>query len=201
MKEIWKDIENFDNYMISNFGNVKSKARHDSSGKRYLKEKYLKPGKLRHNHLIVILKGNDGLNHTMRVHRIVAMAFLDNPNNYPIINHKDENPSNNHVDNLEWCTYKYNTNYGTAIERRSLSKEKPIEQLTLDDKIIKVWRSAKEIDDKLGLHTVIYLDVVNITENKLMALNGGMHNTSIFYFPISITRVSVTLISGLLLTT
>lgn len=150
MKEIWKDIENFDNYMISNFGNVKSKARYDSSGKRYLKEKYLKPGKLRHNHLIVILKGNDSLNHTMRVHRIVAMAFLDNPNNYPIINHKDENPSNNHVDNLEWCTYKYNTNYGTAIERRSLSKEKPIEQLTLDDKIIKVWRSAKEIDDKLG---------------------------------------------------
>lgn len=71
----------------------------------------------------MILKGNDGLNHTMRVHRIVAMAFLDNPNNYPIINHKDENPSNNHVDNLEWCTYKYNTNYGTAIERRSLSKE------------------------------------------------------------------------------
>ena len=93
MKEIWKDIENFDNYMISNFGNVKSKARYDSSGKRYLKEKYLKPGKLRHNHLMVILKGNDGLNHTMRVHRIVAMAFLNNPNNYPVINHKDENPS------------------------------------------------------------------------------------------------------------
>lgn len=52
------------------------------------------------------------------VHRLVALAFIPNSNNYPDINHKDENPANNCVENLEWCTEKYNMNYGTAIERR-----------------------------------------------------------------------------------
>ena len=54
-----------------------------------------------------------------QIHRLVAIAFLPNENNYPFVNHKDENPSNNRVDNLEWCTPKYNVNYGTARERLS----------------------------------------------------------------------------------
>lgn len=152
MKEIWKNIENFDNYMISSFGNVKSKARYDSINKRYLKEKYLKPGKSFRGYLLVSLKGNDGVYHTTRVHRLVAMAFLDNPNKLPIVNHKDESYINNHVDNLEWCTYKYNTNYGTAVARRSASREKQIKQISLDGNLIKVWRSAKEINDVLGMY-------------------------------------------------
>lgn len=88
----------------------------------------------------------------MRVHRLVATAFLDNPEKLPIVNHKDETYINNHVDNLEWCTYKYNTNYGTAIARRSASKEKPIKQISLDGVLIKIWRSAKEINDVLGIY-------------------------------------------------
>ena len=56
------------------------------------------------------------------VHRIVAKAFFENPNNYPIINHKDENPQNNCITNLEWCTYKYNCNYGTARQRQKESR-------------------------------------------------------------------------------
>jgi hypothetical protein len=152
MKEIWKNIENFDNYMISNFGNVKSKARYDSTNKRYLKEKYLKPGKSSRGYLLVSLKGNDNAYHTMRVHRLVATAFLDNPEKLPIVNHKNETYINNHVDNLEWCTHKYNTNYGTAIARRSASKEKPIKQISLDGVLIKIWRSAKEINDVLGIY-------------------------------------------------
>lgn len=51
------------------------------------------------------------------VHRIVAQLFLDNPNNYPIVNHKDENPLNNRCDNLEWCTFSYNNSYGTKGSR------------------------------------------------------------------------------------
>lgn len=58
------------------------------------------------------------------IHRLVAEAFIPNPNNYPCINHKDENPSNNNIDNLEWCTYKYNANYGTGVERQKLSRRK-----------------------------------------------------------------------------
>ena len=52
------------------------------------------------------------------VHRLVAKAFIPNPHNFPVINHKDENPANNCVWNLEWCTHKYNLNYGTAVQRR-----------------------------------------------------------------------------------
>lgn len=55
------------------------------------------------------------------IHRLVAAAFIPNPENLPCVNHKDENPSNNHVENLEWCTQKYNMNYGICVERRKRS--------------------------------------------------------------------------------
>ena len=62
------------------------------------------------------------------VHRLVAQCFLPNPDNLPCVNHKDENPSNNNVDNLEWCTNEYNLNYGTCRQRASISHSKPIVQ-------------------------------------------------------------------------
>lgn len=61
----------------------------------------------------------DGKYHHKLVHRIVAEAFIPNPEGHPIINHIDENPANNKAANLEWCSYKYNTNYGGAQERRT----------------------------------------------------------------------------------
>jgi len=60
---------------------------------------------------------------TALVHRIVASAFIPNPDNLPQINHIDENPQNNNVCNLEWCTSKYNSNYGTAIQRRIMHQD------------------------------------------------------------------------------
>lgn len=60
----------------------------------------------------------NGKNQKEYVHRLVAEAFIPNPDNLPCVNHKDETPWNNCVDNLEWCTYEYNSNYGTCIERR-----------------------------------------------------------------------------------
>ena len=60
---------------------------------------------------------------TCQVHRLVASLFIPNPNNYPVINHKDENPSNNRAENLEWCTQSYNLSYGNKSRKELLTKE------------------------------------------------------------------------------
>ena len=126
MCEIWKDIAGFENsYMVSNLGNIKSKERSvivndNPVYERHLKEKILKP-ELTRGYYTVGLHKDGKLIKLAYVHRLVAEAFLPNPNNLPQINHKDENPKNNCVDNLEWCTCNYNNNYGTKLIRQSLN--------------------------------------------------------------------------------
>jgi hypothetical protein len=80
--------------------------------------KILKPGKDKYGYSHVALC-KDGKTSRFQVHRLVATMFIPNPNNKPVVNHKDENPSNNSADNLEWVTQKENLNYGTAQQRRS----------------------------------------------------------------------------------
>lgn len=105
--EIWKDIDGYNgDYQISNFGRVKS-----------LKHKTPKIMRLKTNNkgykwVALISNGKQG---NFLVHRLVASHFLPNENNFPIINHIDENPANNNVDNLEWCTYSYNTKKSTKF--------------------------------------------------------------------------------------
>lgn len=113
MKEIFKNIEGFEGYQISNLGNVKS-LNYNRTGK----EQILKPTKDKDGYLYVSLC-KQGKRKCYKIHRLVAQAFLDNPNNYPIINHRDENPLNNNVTNLEFCTPKYNCNYGSRNEKLS----------------------------------------------------------------------------------
>lgn len=114
MKEIWKDIQGFEGaYMVSNFGRVKSMARTRKSRGGCLcpvPEKILSQSTDKDGYKDVALSKNHKL-YFFRVHRLVAMAFIPNPNNYPLINHKDENPANNNVQNLEWCNQSYNTSY------------------------------------------------------------------------------------------
>lgn len=81
------------------------------------------------------------------IHTLVGKTFLPNPMKYPIINHKDENPSNNNVSNLEWCTHKYNVNYGTANNRRSKSLEKKIYQIDKTGTIVAVWDSLTQASE------------------------------------------------------
>lgn len=76
-----------------------------------------KPVKLKNGYYRIGTRIN-GKPSVFLVHRLIALTFIDNPNNYPWINHKDEDRSNNSVDNLEWCTPKYNANYGTRIQRQ-----------------------------------------------------------------------------------
>lgn len=123
--EVWKDIVIEKNgkiydytglYQVSNLGRVRSLDRIDASGhKRQGKVLNCKPDKK--GYVYVSLCKNAKLER-FQVHRLVATAFIPNPDNLPVVNHQDENPSNCHVDNLEWCTHQYNINYGTAMERK-----------------------------------------------------------------------------------
>ena len=123
-KEIWKIINGYENYMISSFGRVKSLDRYVRGKNNSI---YIKKGKLlklytdKDGYQTVMLYHNNKKK-LLKVHRLVAEAFLDNPNNLSQVNHKDENKLNNSVENLEWCDAKYNVNYGTAIERRSKTR-------------------------------------------------------------------------------
>ena len=105
---IWKDVPGYEDlYKASDKGQVYSKTRkkllHQSYSNGYLK--------------VTLVK--DKVEKTILVHRLIALTFLPNPNNYPCVNHKDESRDNNNVENLEWCTYSYNINYRTAPIRIS----------------------------------------------------------------------------------
>ena len=117
MEEIWKDVKGFEGrYQVSNLGRVRSldftwlaynyKVCGYVECKR--KGKILKPKTSYNGYLQVCLKISSK-NHYKLLHRLVADAFIPNPNNLPTVNHKDEDKWNNRVDNLEWCTYKYNS--------------------------------------------------------------------------------------------
>lgn len=112
--ERWKKIDGYDNYSVSDMGRV----RNDK------KNIILKNVKILGYVTVNLCK--NGVSKKLKVHRLVAEAFLPNPNNYPIINHKNEIKDDNRVENLEWCTIKYNTNYGSVPRKIALSKMKPV---------------------------------------------------------------------------
>lgn len=101
--EIWKKIDGYENYSVS----TKGRVRNDKNGS-------MLKGQVRKGYSHVMLYPD---RKWYRVHRLVAEAFIPNPNNYPVINHKNEVKNDNRVSNLEWCTHEYNCNYGTRIEK------------------------------------------------------------------------------------
>ena len=145
-KEIWKDIDGYEGlYKVSNLGRVKS-----LNYKRTKKEKILKPNITKVNYQQVHLCKNKQIK-ILYIHRLVAEMFIPNPNNFPIINHKDENPMNNIYSNLEWCDKKYNNNYGKCKDKHAKTVSKPINQYDLQDNFIKQWNSMKEASETLKL--------------------------------------------------
>ena len=155
--EIWKDIKGFEGlYQISNFGNVKSLARKVNNGKGiYTRQERVMTGEIdKYGYHQVCLRIN-GKGKKYKVHRLVAEAFIPNPNNLPEINHKDENKLNNNVDNLEWCTPKYNINYGTARQRMvETMPKRTVLQYSLDGEFIAEHESinaaARAINGRTG---------------------------------------------------
>lgn len=141
MIEIFKDIKDYEGlYQVSNVGNVKSLGNDKTK-----KEKILKPAKDKKGYLYVCLC-NQEIRKIYKIHRLVGMVFLPNPQNLPEINHRDEDKTNNRVENLEWCDVKYNRNYGTRTERSALSQSKQV----LCVETNKIYISANEAARQLG---------------------------------------------------
>lgn len=109
MEEIWKEIQDYPGYKVSNLGRVMNKHG-----------RIMKPSNHKQGYKLIGLKKDKKL-YCRQVHRLVALAFIPNPDNLPQVNHKDECKTNNCVDNLEWCDAKYNINYGTGIQRHAAS--------------------------------------------------------------------------------
>lgn len=154
MQEIWKPIIGFENlYEVSNLGNVRSLDKLDVYTLNGKLVKRLKKG-----HLLKLSQDSDGYcfvrlynneftkGKQIKVHRLVALHFVENPkpNEYNVINHKDENHCNNVYTNLEWCDVAYNNSYGTRLQR-AIEKEKiPIEAFDKDGNIILKFESGNE---------------------------------------------------------
>lgn len=188
MKEIWKEILNFSDYEVSNLGRVKSKKRivTTKQNKKYpVKEKILKPqinnktGYMQY----VLIKNKKKI--TKLAHILVAETFLNKTNDNLEINHKDENKLNNRLDNLEYCTHKYNINYGTGNYRRKVTeintrksirttnritnrkinrKTKRVIQYDLNGNFIKEWDNIFRARTELKLNKI--WEVCNGKRNK-----------------------------------
>lgn len=156
--EIWKDIKGFEGYyQVSNQGNVRSLDRIVENGGRLITRKgqVLCKGLSSYGYYHVVLS-KGGKHKNFRVNRLVAEAFVPNPNNYPHVNHKNEIKTDNRAENLEWCTGQYNHNYGTIKKRISDSgrnckvKSKRVAQIDLQGNIVAVFPSTMEVQRQLG---------------------------------------------------
>lgn len=144
MEEIWKDIAGWEGlYQVSTCGRVKSL--------KYGKERILKQSKNSSGYLTVSLY-IEGKTLSKVVHRLVAIAFIPNPENKIEVNHIDEDKKNNRLENLNWMTSKENSNWGTRIERQVKSISKPIKVIYQDD-TYEIWESATVFANEYGINS------------------------------------------------
>lgn len=172
--EIWKDIPNYEGlYKVSNLGRFISLKREvvgNNGGKYEIKDRIFYGNLNKHNGYLYIHLSKNGKGHVFRAHKIVALVFIPNPNNYPIINHKDENKQNNRADNLEWCDCKYNLNYGNSRKKLSTSMVKNIGvkviQKDKNGNLIAIYDSIQEASRTTGVPNQNINKVVHQKYNK-----------------------------------
>lgn len=157
MKEVWRNVpikEYAHLYQVSNLGHVRSKDRwikQKNGSKAFKTGRILKPLSDGRGYLKVVLC-NKPYRRRLFIHRLVALAFIPNPNNLPEVNHINENKRDNCASNLEWCTRLYNINYGTLNKRRIKTVEKAVAQIDTKGKIIKIFHSANEASITTGIN-------------------------------------------------
>ncbi len=153
---MWKQIPDYPHYYASTDGEIYS----EKTGK------ILKPSLSKFGYLRVTLRKNKREKHKIMVHRLVALAFIENPDKLPQVNHINENKLDNRVENLEWCSCSYNINYGNRNakvsaklrEEKQAAVAKRILQINIEDgTVTKIWNSMREIERELKIsHSNIY---------------------------------------------
>ncbi len=157
MTEVWKDVVGYEGlYQVSNMGRVRSLTRKVNvckGNKSRVFKGSIKMGRyeLKNGYHVVSLY-KDGKSKRFFTHRLVAMMFIENPQTLPQVNHKDEDKTNNRVENLEWCDSKYNTNYGNCIEKRIAPQRVKVSQFSMNGKYIKTYESMAYIEKRLGFN-------------------------------------------------
>lgn len=163
MKEEWRTIKGTnDKYSVSNLGNVKRNehcttvsptSQHPNGAKSFYKEKEVKGYICNDGYKVVYLTVSSCKRIVKKVHRLVAEAFIPNPNNLPQVNHKDENCLNNSVQNLEWCSAKYNANHGTRKDKLRKASGIKVAQYDLNGNLIRIWDSISQASKSFGTNT------------------------------------------------
>lgn len=169
-QEEWKSIPGYDGkYEISNYGRVKS---YQYCKKQKTNERILVPCKQQTGYTSVNLYKDRKIK-TLHIHRLVAEAFIPNPDNLPVINHKDENRENNYVENLEWCTHAYNLSYNGTRERIAQKTRKPILQLDKQGNVIKKWDSVSKASEYFG-YTAGTSHIIDCLKGRHKTAHGFM---------------------------
>ena len=153
MREIWKPVVGYESiFEVSNFGNVRRLERKATAGTgNYSRPAHtLKARKNNNGYYLVDLWVNNKRLQKL-VHRIVAEAFIPNPDNKPEVNHKDENPENCRADNLEWCDRTYNMNYGSVGKRIGKANGKPVRQYDKLGQLVMEYASIMEAHRQTGI--------------------------------------------------
>ena len=166
--ERWKDIKDFEGfYKISDYGRVKSLKRiinHNGSYSKHIRIKELiRKIRINKQGYWYLNLAKNGVYKTKKIHRLVAEHFIDNPHNYPFINHIDGNKLNNNINNLEWCTPSYNTNHAYKL---GLSKAwnkglygsvnkttRSVNQYDLNGNYIRTWDCIKNVERILKIES------------------------------------------------
>lgn len=143
--EVWKPIQGFSHYFVSNKGRIRSTTYVSNGNKNKVEYgKVYSVSTDTSGYKMVDLIGDDGKRNLFRIHRLVATAFIENPDNLPIINHKNRNAGDNRVENLEWCTPSYNATYLDAVELRSKKIKKWYVQLDLNGNVVNIHNGLEE---------------------------------------------------------